>query len=237
LSEANRIERGSFPVYNQKGRLSRFTGEGMARFFTLETLAALMGAILVGALGNAAWEYALKPLLPWVSDFILDVATLGVQSYRDQIYLEVAKGNDERAAIAILAAVMAIPISFFLMTFLAVALRKKARPILSMFNKDIDDAIKAGRAPWSIVLTLVAMGITVTFLLVSLVRTIYVVRAANHLEQFQRIVAPYVGADQRLILASRVAQMTTEAQYRQLIAEMTDISVHNHLAIPTFDIR
>lgn len=210
----------------------------MARFFTWKAAATLVGAIFIGALGNAAWEYLLKPLLPWVSDLIIDVATLGIQSYRDEIYREVAKGNDERAAIATFALVSSVPLAIFLSTVSAVGLRTRRKAIISrLVGEDTDSSARIDRAHRIIVVGLVVMGMASTFFIISLVRTIYVVRASAHLDQFQRIVAPYVTPEQRLTLASRVAQMTTEAQYRDIVRDMSEVASQKKLTIPDFDLR
>jgi 4-hydroxybenzoate polyprenyltransferase len=60
----------------------------------------LLGMILIGALGSGLWEGFLKQSLMWVGTFILDIATLGLNSLRDGMYLDAAKGTYERTAIS-----------------------------------------------------------------------------------------------------------------------------------------
>ena len=66
---------------------------------------------------------------------------------------------------------------------------------------------------------------------------IYVVRAANYLEQLQRVVSPYIGMDQRLMIQSRVAQIESKNDYEAVVTEMIKIAETNKLRIPTFDIN
>jgi hypothetical protein len=75
------------------------------------------------------------------------------------------------------------------------------------------------------------------FILVSGIRMIYVVRATNYLEQLQRVVSPYIGMDQRLMIQSRVAQIESKNDYEAVVAEMIKIAETNKLRIPTFDIN
>ena len=65
-------------------------------------LLAILGAILLGIVGNALWEYMAKPLLFLSRDTLLNIATLGIQSFKDECYRLIARGFTESASLSLL---------------------------------------------------------------------------------------------------------------------------------------
>lgn len=61
----------------------------------------LIGALVIGGLGNGVWEYILEPALAWGLHGLLNIATLGVQSYKDDLYREIAKGFHEESSLTL----------------------------------------------------------------------------------------------------------------------------------------
>src|SRR2546425_13379036 len=55
--------------------------------------------ILLGAIGSGVWQHLLGPGFQWGSRTLLNIASLGFQSYRDSVYQEIAKDNLESANI------------------------------------------------------------------------------------------------------------------------------------------
>jgi hypothetical protein len=64
---------------------------------------ALLGTILLGAIGSGVWDLVFKPSFSWLAEALLNIATLGLTTIRDQMYAEIAKGTYERAAVYIFA--------------------------------------------------------------------------------------------------------------------------------------
>jgi hypothetical protein len=79
-------------------------------------------------------------------------------------------------------------------------------------------------------------GLASGFTSISCVRIIYVVRAANHIEQLQRVVAPFIDKEQRLSFGSRTAQISSRGDYEKIITELSSIAGKNHARVPTFDL-
>lgn len=191
----------------------------------------IIGTVILGAIGSGVWEAALKPGLSSVTTILLDVATLGIGRVRDVIYLEIAKGNYERASlqvILILYGSAAFVGGLICLRFVQSALR----------NKDSDQLDQKSRASnlrggWIACLTL---GLISGYFLVASARTVYIVRASNNIEQFQRIVAPAITADERISLTSRVAQISSKKDYEKIIGELSAAAKKNGLRIPEFDI-
>ena len=54
--------------------------------------------IALGAVGSGLWESMLKPSTGWLKDWLLNVGTLGVDSFRNSLYAKVGNGHREAAA-------------------------------------------------------------------------------------------------------------------------------------------
>lgn len=88
----------------------------------------LAGALLIGGLGNGVWEYVLEPMLAWSLHGILNIATLGVQSFKDALYREVAKGFHEESSL-----VLAITFNYLIagtVVFALLQMKQRAKKIL-----------------------------------------------------------------------------------------------------------
>lgn len=186
----------------------------------------LAGTLVVGALGNGLWELA-KPALVWMTAGILDVATLGMASLRDSMYVEIARGTYERAAERMLSLGIGILTGVGLCVLLIPPiLRRLKAPALSSPTSES----RVRLASMSFIV------IAIVYLTVQNIRMIYVIRAANHMEQLQRVVAPHLSEQQRLVFASRFASMTTKSQYVGLVNELAEVARRNSAHVPDFDI-
>ena len=58
----------------------------------------ILATILLGAIGSGVWEYLLKPFFEFGTKFILNIATLGIETFKNDIYLQIAKGFMEKAS-------------------------------------------------------------------------------------------------------------------------------------------
>lgn len=187
----------------------------------------LSGTLVIGALGSGLWEVAFKPGLYWLGNALLDIGTLGLTSLRDGIYEEIARGSYERASektFSILVGIFAgMPITAI--TIALLSSRKAEGPPSRLM----------GLLRYQRVIILLGVALS-AFLIIQSARLIYINRAANHLEQLQRIVAPYVPPEQGIVYASRASQLHTRQQYVELLDELTEVAKKNNAYVPTFDI-
>ena|ERR1700690_667287 len=72
---------------------------------------AILGTIVLGVLSNGLWELLVKPSVIWLRDTLLNIASLGIESIKNDCYVEVAKGFHEAIGLQILA-IMTIIIFF-----------------------------------------------------------------------------------------------------------------------------
>lgn len=51
---------------------------------------AVIGTILLGAIGSGVWSWLLAPSLQWIGRTVLNLASLGANSYKDAVYQQIA---------------------------------------------------------------------------------------------------------------------------------------------------
>jgi hypothetical protein len=81
---------------------------------------------------------------------------------------------------------------------------------------------------------MVFLCLTTWFFMFSSSRIAYVTRAASFLEQAQSIVAPYVSAEERIVLRSRAARIASQEDFISLITYMEGIAKKNDVKVPSF---
>jgi hypothetical protein len=190
----------------------------------IKVVLGILATLLVGALSNGLWEI-MKPGLTWVVSGTLDIATLGLATSRDAIYVDVAHGTFERASEQVFSTLIGIlmAISIFGLMIRLHKAKSKSQP----------DAGAQSEALGGIYF----FSATVLMVLFVLdVRLIYIVRASNHMEQMQRVVAPYIDEPTRLLYSSRFASMQSRAEYLSLQSELAAIARANHVHVPDFNI-
>lgn len=115
--------------------------------FTKKAILGLILALIVGGLGSGVWEYIFKPLLTWSADGILNIATLGVQSFKNDMYQEIAKGFHEASSLSLSNAVYFwVGYGFVFSLFVFTKKTKEVVTNISDTGKKIDalEAVKNG---------------------------------------------------------------------------------------------
>ena len=194
----------------------------------LRKLLWLTGTLVIGGLGSGLWEIALKPSLLWFGTLMLDLATLGLSSLRDGMYADAAKGTYERAGIMVLS----MGTGTFCGMLLAMPLARLLRRKEDRNRSSASDITRFMRKPLFFLTIPIIFSIILS---VQFFRVMYVVRAANHVEQLQRIIAPFITQEQRIVFQSRFAQVTTRHEYVQLVVELRNIAAKNDAKSPEFN--
>ena len=206
----------------------------MKNILTFRNIIAVVGALVVGALGSGLWDVIFKPTFVWIGTILLSLATLGIQSLIDGIYVEVAKGSYERAAdaahqtiIIIFGTTMvAVPI-FGLLAFKAIDEEKSENKVLSKEDR-------RRRVRMLVFASLVLQSLGAGILLINSSRLSYIIRASNYLEQCERIVAPAIPVDQRLLIASAIAQIRSKNDFLDVDGRFRSIAKSSNLNLPEF---
>jgi hypothetical protein len=77
-------------------RLNRKSIEFMNKSYKI--IIATVITIFLGAIGSGVWQYILEPIISSSSKVVLDIATLGIESFKNNLYQEIAKGFHEKAS-------------------------------------------------------------------------------------------------------------------------------------------
>ena len=209
-----------------------------------------IGAIVIGIASNAIWEFLFKPLLLFTQNGVLTLTTLGIQRFKDAIYLEIAKGHYDRASESVFLILM------FTLMFGAIAAnvsqyirnndrRKRRQEILSELNDTKGDTgidelptlesleARLTKLTWintGVVLLLVITATTVT------VKIKYVGSAVAYYDQLTAIAAPYLSDAKAKLTDSEFAQIKNRNDYDRIILELRSVAQKNGQSVPEFDI-
>ena len=82
----------------------------------LESKKKILITILLGAVGSGVWQYIIEPSFSSGINIFLNIVTLGMEEFKNNIYMEIAKGFHEESSNKIL--IMLTMIFCFAMFFI-----------------------------------------------------------------------------------------------------------------------
>ncbi len=220
-------------------------------------IGGILSAIVLGAIGSGVWQYVMEPALSKSSKAILDLATLGVEAFKNDLYKEIATGFHEKASNALYFqlnllfgfATVAIPLFFLIKTRELIqrkaALIEELQRIETGVEKkvpSIDELRESLRNTkperlLKIVYATVLVGIiffSAQFVISK--REKYVNSAVTYYFHLKRIISPYIDQKELEELDSRFAQIQSANDYKGIIAQMSGVAEHSDVKIPKFEI-
>ena len=214
----------------------------------------LLGVVILGAFGSGLWLHGLEPLLR----FILRLASLGFDTYKDDVYKEIARGLHEYASHAVLGVITSIWVGLLL--GLVFGLYFTMRFSLALFSKlqsDIEGTEKGLVKPETVLLRvktmtrdreklirsgkkwLYAYGLLVVYFstmqLIAVARHTYINSAVTHFHQVLRIASPYLDKSEQAVIVSQFAQVKSKEDYARIVDRLADTAKTNGQNIPPFD--
>lgn len=223
----------------------------------LKIVGGVFITILLGAIGSGVWQYILGPIVSNSTKAILDIATLGVDSFKNDLYMEIARGLHEEASYSVLVRIDTIyvmAVFIFLVWVLIKArelvvrrnkLLKKIRKIKEgVVNKSQSlDEIESGlnSIPLLPLKRLAYLSIFLAILIFTLqfVLTkskIYINDAISHYRQSIGIIAPYISEREVLLYNSRFSQIKNQADYVNILKDLKAVSRSQNIELPEFDV-
>jgi hypothetical protein len=198
-----------------------------------KTLRFIVLSVVLGALGSGLWEWLVKPSLLWVSHFGLNIATLGISSFKDSIYEEVALGFHEAPSLRLYLAICSF-LPCFLLGVLSgvVAARRSMRRSLEAKSETMFWKVMTRMARP----TFIVMIFLIVFSMVQANQSVYVNRAITHFHVLIEISRPYISDEQYRRYKSQFAQVSSKAEYEQVVKGLTDICRSNNLRTPELSI-
>ncbi len=199
------------------------------------------GVILLGIVSSALWD-ALKPAGIFLFKLALNFSTLGIEKFKDKIYLEIAKGLHEGTSLELFVFAHSMALGFILSICISLLLiRRRINRDSSEDNKELflDKIVNFHKdfhkKRYFVVFLVSYILFTGTILSLTLVREKYINNAATHFEQLHNIISPYIVDNQRLTFKSSFAQIKNRDDYADLITAMEQIAEEKNLAIPEFN--
>lgn len=214
----------------------------------------LLGVVILGALGSGLWQHALEPFFR----FILRLASLGFDTYKVDVYKEIARGLHEYASHDILGAITSLWVILLLAMFFG--LYELMRFVLARQSKLESDTEKTEKGEAKPETTLpetkakirergerirsakkfvYAAGLLVVFLstmeLISFARHTYINSAVTHFRQVLRIASPYLNVSEQAVIVSQFAQVKSKEDYVRIVDRLADTAETHGQNVPLFD--
>ncbi|HDY73021.1 MAG TPA: hypothetical protein ENH86_00405 [Candidatus Jorgensenbacteria bacterium] len=189
----------------------------MKNFLNTKTI---IGSLVVGLIGSALWENLFRDLLNLGGKTLLTISTLGLDKYKDNIYMSIAQGFYERVSIQILSlglgVLFGIALGTIIITFKINKKDEKSKDLkIKKWLRGHKRFVKIG----FLIYTIFVMGITV----LSLAEITYINKSIAYYRQLESIAAPYITSDQEKIFNSRFSQIKNREGYTKLINELSVI--------------
>ncbi len=195
-----------------------------------KTLKFTVVTVVLGAVGSGVWEWLLRPALAGSTDFLLSVGTLGMKTFKDSVYIEIARGLHEGPSLRLVSLVFSF-LPGFLMGFVFFLVFAHFR---AKANKGPLPALGSDRLFAAFAVAFVVF--VSAFSLVQTVQLSYVNRAATHFNQLLIIAGPHLQEAERTLYRSQFAQVATREDYEAIVRSLAELCGKHSLRTPTFDV-
>lgn len=195
---------------------------------SLKTIRFIVITVLLGAIGSGAWEWILKPFITGASEFGLNIATLGIRSFKDSLYQDIGRGLHEESSLRVFTAIFAF-VPCFILGAITGTLAARRR------NRNGEETSRLERAVDKIAQPMLILSIFIlVFSVVQANQHVYVNRAVTHFNQLLVIAGPYMDEETRILYRSNFAQISSSDDYAKLIGNLEKICRENKLKTPRF---
>lgn len=198
------------------------------------------GGFLLGILSNGVWDLVAKPLLFSGTKLVLDIATFGLTTLQNNIYRDIAFGQYDRNAQILSMITFAILCAMMVMATFSHALPIFAKePHHPLTRKGYigtpggSQTERPFRRRFCAFCALVTVS-AIVMLVVVFTRQSYITSAVNNLAQLLAIDGPYLSEGQRLVVASRIAQVSNRSDYVAIDRELREIAARYGIQPPAF---
>jgi hypothetical protein len=211
---------------------------------------------LLGALGSGVWQSLLGPAIHASSRWVLDIASLGMASYKNAVYQEIAADNSSRATVATLHLATMIYALLVLVgvqglfIFLS-SLRRKGKLLSERISGARRDSapegiaeIRAGlegsiksldRLRWFMYAFTLFVAAALVNDYVSQAKFSYISSADGHFHQVLRVASPYLDTHEQAQVESEFAQVSSRDDYVKLLSRLESQCKAHGQTVPKFD--
>ncbi len=224
---------------------------------TVKLIFGVLITVFLGAIGSGVWEYILNPFLSHGSKLVLELSTLGVESFKDGMYQEVAKGFHEKSSVSLLSRFYELfSYCLLILALYVVSSGKKSvekkwnliERIRSMDNpenkEDLDAETLENRAMQINAEKVLKQAyfllcFSVFLLIMQYVMSIsesYINNAITHYYQSKRIILPYISEFESATLDSKFSSINSSKDYKSVIGEIENIAEREEISLPRFEL-
>lgn len=199
-----------------------------------------MELYILGIVTNAIWD-VLKPATKFLFEFTLNLSILGIESFKNDIYKEIAKGLHEGISLQIflliytflIAIITTMAVSIFFLNR-KIAMHENPETKLTFVDKFNFFQKDLPRRYWFKWFILFYFLFTFTILTLDLTKQKYINNAITHFEQLLKIGKPYMSEEQYDLYLSNFSQMNTRNEYVKILQELEEMAKINSQIIPEF---
>lgn len=218
--------------------------ETLKQFFQnnngLKIFLGIIGTIVLGAISSGVWEYIFKPLLESGTKIIMDIATLGMEAYKNDVYRQIAKGFSEKNSINTYSNIMNIMfymmiLGFFIFYSNLKKIKDKYKQLMcgeqsiQKRNVTIPAIIKKFKRLFYAYSFLVIIFFILN--LFSVYRLNYINNSIIYFEQLKKASAPYIPQKQFLMIESRFALINNKDDYVSVMSDLEKILQNENIHI------
>ena len=196
----------------------------------------ILGTIGVGILTNALWD-AIRPATRSFYEFLLNISILGIDKFKDGIYLDIAKGHHEIFSINTYGLIIGILLSFVILSLLIAARRVLKEDEDHAFAKSIDKLFswpKQATPKGFLTFILIYTVFAITIISLNLVKETYINDAITYYEQMLSITAPYLSSEEYIQIESEFAQIKNKSDYQFVVRKLELTASEHDLETPEF---
>jgi len=208
----------------------------MKNKFTWKTTAV---TLILAIVGSALWENMFRDLFNFLGRFLLTISTLGIESYKDNIYKSIAKGFNEGVSLQIYFFQQLMFFAFVVSLCYGMFLLRKRTFFKKDYNskENLSESITKTlvRNPlfvWFLSFYVILVG-TITFL--DLTKRFYINSSVTYFDQLVKINQPYMTPEENKQYISLFAQISNKADYSILIEKLKEKAIKNKQKVPDFD--
>ncbi|HXA76348.1 MAG TPA: hypothetical protein VNV41_04385 [Candidatus Acidoferrales bacterium] len=212
--------------------------------------------ILLSALGNAFWQYLLEPTLHALTRGVLNVASLGLSSYKNGIYQRIATDNPSTIVLDVLGIVLSVQsLAFGVGLGYLVSSYGDARKQFKQLEEHSkeppanDPEVSTetlpqtlqrlrgmlGTARWFTYVTFVLAICILVSDFIALARGSYVNSADAHYHQVFRIASPNLDAHEQAQIESDFAQIGSRDDYIKVLSKLEGECKAHGQTVPAFN--
>jgi hypothetical protein len=186
--------------------------------------------IILAIIASALWENVFRGFFNFIFRVLLTISTLGIEKYKDNIYVDISKGFYEKASLTIIALLLGAFLGVIYAT-LSPVFRRKEEESGNNDKSRIKNWISSHRRTYKSVL-LVYLAFVTIFTILNISELAYINKSIAYYNQLVNISRPYISLNQEYIFNSRFAQIQNSNDYKQLVQEISDIVLKSNQKLP-----